>query len=79
MGRRRQSLHNAPHTAEDLADPEWNHCYTREEAVYPLRVYGSTNTGLQSIVSIMFLETVMLFVHVLQLKAIRRSRHKYRS
>ena len=29
-------LHNAPHTAEDLADPEWNHCYTREEAVYPL-------------------------------------------
>ena len=29
-------LHNAPHTAEDLADPDWNHCYTREEAVYPL-------------------------------------------
>ena len=29
-------LHNAPHTAEDLADPEWNHCYTREEAIYPL-------------------------------------------
>ena len=23
-------------TAEDLADSEWNHCYTREEAVYPL-------------------------------------------
>ena len=29
-------LHNAPHTAEDLVDPEWNHCYSREEAVYPL-------------------------------------------
>ncbi len=28
-------LHNAPHTAEEIAG-EWRHAYTREEAVYPL-------------------------------------------
>mgnify|MGYP002629634341 CR=1 FL=1 len=28
-------LHNAPHTAEEIAG-EWHHPYTREEAVYPL-------------------------------------------
>jgi glycine dehydrogenase len=29
-------LKNAPHTAESLLKPEWNHAYTREEAAYPL-------------------------------------------
>jgi glycine dehydrogenase len=29
-------LKNAPHTAEMVLTTEWNHCYTREEAAYPL-------------------------------------------
>ena len=29
-------LKNAPHTAEDLTDTEWNHLYSREVAIYPL-------------------------------------------
>jgi len=28
-------LHNAPHTAACLVEPEWKHPYTRHEAVYP--------------------------------------------
>ncbi len=28
-------LKNAPHTAHALVSPEWNHTYTREEAVFP--------------------------------------------
>ncbi|HUG54003.1 MAG TPA: aminomethyl-transferring glycine dehydrogenase [Vicinamibacteria bacterium] len=28
-------LKNAPHTARDLADPDWPHPYTREQAVFP--------------------------------------------
>ncbi|SVC45528.1 uncharacterized protein METZ01_LOCUS298382, partial [marine metagenome] len=31
-------LKNAPHTVQDLTDQEWNHCYSREEAVFPLPV-----------------------------------------
>ena len=31
-------LKNAPHTVEDLTDHEWDHCYSREEAVFPLPV-----------------------------------------
>ena len=30
-------LVNAPHTAESVVSSEWEHAYTREEAVYPLR------------------------------------------
>jgi glycine dehydrogenase len=30
-------LRNAPHTAESVIAGEWNHAYTREEAVYPVR------------------------------------------
>ncbi|MBT96105.1 MAG: glycine dehydrogenase (aminomethyl-transferring) [Acidimicrobiaceae bacterium] len=30
-------LHNAPHTAEHATASEWNHPYTREEAVYPVK------------------------------------------
>jgi glycine dehydrogenase len=30
------ALKNAPHTAQMLMKPEWNHPYSREEAVYPL-------------------------------------------
>jgi glycine dehydrogenase len=30
-------LHNAPHTAESVIVGEWEHPYTRETAVYPLR------------------------------------------
>ncbi len=30
-------LANAPHTAESVVVGEWNHPYTREEAVYPVR------------------------------------------
>lgn len=29
-------LKNAPHTAESVLSSEWNHKYSREEAVYPL-------------------------------------------
>ena len=29
-------LKNSPHPAEDLTDPEWNHCYSQETAFYPL-------------------------------------------
>jgi glycine dehydrogenase len=29
-------LKNAPHTAEAILANEWNHCYTREEAAYPV-------------------------------------------
>ena len=29
-------LKTAPHTAEDAASPEWEHPYTREQAVFPL-------------------------------------------
>ena len=28
-------LVNAPHTARQISNSEWNHPYTREEAVYP--------------------------------------------
>ena len=30
-------LHNAPHTARAVIVGEWDHAYTREEAVYPVR------------------------------------------
>lgn len=30
-------LHNAPHTAESVIAGEWEHPYTREQAVYPVR------------------------------------------
>jgi glycine dehydrogenase len=30
-------LVHAPHTAESVIAGEWDHAYTREEAVYPLR------------------------------------------
>ena len=29
-------LKNSPHPADDLTDPEWNHCYSQEAAFYPL-------------------------------------------
>ena len=29
-------LHNAPHTIEELTATEWNHCYSRETAAYPI-------------------------------------------
>ena len=29
-------LKNAPHTSEDLTDPEWKHPYSKETAIYPL-------------------------------------------
>ncbi len=29
-------LKNAPHPAEDLTDPDWEHPYSREAAIYPL-------------------------------------------
>ncbi len=30
-------LHNAPHTAQSVIEGEWEHPYTREQAVYPVR------------------------------------------
>jgi glycine dehydrogenase len=36
MDKENNALKNAPHTAETLVNPEWNHPYSREEAVYPL-------------------------------------------
>ncbi len=36
MDRENNALKNAPHTAQMLMKPEWNHPYSREEAVYPL-------------------------------------------
>ena len=27
---------NSPHTAEMITNNDWNHCYSREEAVFPL-------------------------------------------
>ena len=29
-------LVNAPHTQHDIVDSDWNHCYTRNQAVFPL-------------------------------------------
>ena len=29
-------LKTPPHPAEDLTDPQWNHCYSQETAFYPL-------------------------------------------
>lgn len=29
-------LHNAPHTAEDIAGGEWDRPYSREQAAYPV-------------------------------------------
>ena len=29
-------LKNAPHTAEDITDPEWKYSYSKETAIYPL-------------------------------------------
>ena len=34
--RRDNPLKNAPHTAAQIAESEWSHSYTREEAVFPL-------------------------------------------
>lgn len=36
MDKENNALKNAPHTAQMLMKPEWNHPYTREEAVYPV-------------------------------------------
>lgn len=36
MDKENNALKNAPHTAQMLMKPEWNHPYSREEAVYPL-------------------------------------------
>ncbi len=30
-------LHNAPHTAQSVIEGEWQHAYSREKAVYPVR------------------------------------------
>jgi len=35
MDRSNNPLKNAPHTADAIASAEWNHPYTREQAVYP--------------------------------------------
>ncbi|MDX2089343.1 MAG: aminomethyl-transferring glycine dehydrogenase [Kofleriaceae bacterium] len=35
MNRTNNPLKNAPHTAAEIAGPEWNHPYSREQAVYP--------------------------------------------
>ncbi len=35
IDRTNNPLKNAPHTAASVAAPEWNHPYTREQAVYP--------------------------------------------
>lgn len=36
MDRENNPLKNAPHTASEVAAEEWNHPYSREQAVYPL-------------------------------------------
>ncbi|NUN05924.1 MAG: aminomethyl-transferring glycine dehydrogenase [Bdellovibrio sp.] len=36
MDKENNALKNAPHTAQMMMKPEWNHPYSREEAVYPL-------------------------------------------
>lgn len=36
MDKENNALKNAPHTAQMLMKPEWNHPYSRENAVYPL-------------------------------------------
>ncbi|WP_041576958.1 aminomethyl-transferring glycine dehydrogenase [Bdellovibrio bacteriovorus] len=36
MDKENNALKNAPHTAQMLMKPEWNHPYSREEAVYPV-------------------------------------------
>ncbi|MFP5519840.1 MAG: aminomethyl-transferring glycine dehydrogenase [Bdellovibrionia bacterium] len=36
MDKENNALRNSPHTAQKLAAPEWNHPYSRDEAVYPL-------------------------------------------
>jgi glycine dehydrogenase len=36
MDKENNALRNSPHTAQMMMKPEWNHPYTREEAVYPL-------------------------------------------
>lgn len=36
MDKENNALKNSPHTAQMLMKPEWNHPYSREEAVYPL-------------------------------------------
>ncbi|MEN0059323.1 MAG: aminomethyl-transferring glycine dehydrogenase subunit GcvPB, partial [Bdellovibrio sp.] len=35
MDKENNTLKNAPHTAQMMMKPEWNHPYSREEAVYP--------------------------------------------
>lgn len=35
MDKENNALRNAPHTAQMMMKPEWNHPYSREEAVYP--------------------------------------------
>lgn len=36
MDKENNALKNAPHTAHIMMKPEWNHPYSREEAVYPV-------------------------------------------
>lgn len=36
MDKENNALKNAPHTAQMMMKPEWNHPYSREEAVYPV-------------------------------------------
>lgn len=36
MDKENNALKNSPHTAQMMMKPEWNHPYSREEAVYPL-------------------------------------------
>jgi glycine dehydrogenase len=36
MDKENNALRNSPHTAQMMMKPEWNHPYSREEAVYPL-------------------------------------------
>ena len=37
MDKQNNPLKNAPHTADTVAVSEWNHPYTREQAVYPVK------------------------------------------
>ena len=39
------ALKNAPHTQHVICADEWNHAYSRQQAAFPLPMFGKINSG----------------------------------
>ena len=64
---------NMPHSAEEVTSDRWEHPYSREKAVYPLKYLKNQSIGCPCPELIMFTVTEILCALVLQLKILSNS------